>query len=294
MAAGIYAALITYRNAMTIVVLLGFVLSPLAASILPGRGGHPPGHRRCCHSERCWRVWERRSSSRIARVPFFKPLALTVAGVGLAAGVVVMARTAMTQGRISETATLVIVIGIIALLIAASSERQRHGLLIVLPIVLLIAMQFAIVSTQLSRRVRVAGRAVAARQHPGRVGAADGGVRSAAGSAVVFHDPASGHAAIGTCTNYYLPAYWRFYTTKHGREDLVREDEVGRREGRPAGDPGGQPGARQPRGPAFPAPVGQRRAAARRHSRNRSRILLHDRRSVITAPAESPKAFARP
>ena len=112
MAAGIYAAMITYRNAMTIVVLLGFLLSPLAASILQDEGAI----RRATGMLPFGALLAGLGAAqlgRIARVPFFRPLALTVAGIGVTAGVMVMARTAMTQGRMSETATRVIVIGII-------------------------------------------------------------------------------------------------------------------------------------------------------------------------------------
>ena len=81
MAAGIYAALITYRSAITIVVLLGFLLSPLAASILPDEGAI----RRATGMLPFGALLAGLGAAqiaRMARVPFFKPLALTVAGVG--------------------------------------------------------------------------------------------------------------------------------------------------------------------------------------------------------------------
>ncbi len=35
--------------------------------------------------------------------------------------------------------------------------------------------------------------------------------------------PCDRAAAIADLRNFYLPSYWRFYTTKHGREDLFQK-----------------------------------------------------------------------
>jgi hypothetical protein len=112
------------------------------------------------------------------------------------------------------------VIGIIALIIAALSERQRHGALIVLPIALLIAMQFA--TFQRSYHGEYASRVAPWLQ---------GNIRGALVQLIAESDrrpdaplyfttlrAGTGHWDLH---NYYLPAYWRFYTTKHGREDLI-------------------------------------------------------------------------
>ena len=221
MAAGIFAALTTYRSAITIVVLLGFLLSPLAASILQDEGAI----RRATGMLPFGALLAGLGAAqivRIARVPFFKPLALTVAGVGVAAGVVVMARTAMTQGRISETASLVIAIGIIALLIAAWSARQKHGPLILLPIALLIAMQF--VTFQRGYHGEYMSRIAVWLQ---------GNIRGALVQLMAESDRRP-EAPLYVTTlrsgrgdwdqrNLYLPSYWRFYSTKQGREDLFQK-----------------------------------------------------------------------
>ena len=220
-AAGIYAALITVRNAMTIVVLLGFLLAPLAAAILQDEGAI----RRATGMLPFGALLAGLGAAqigRVARIPFFKPLALTIAGVAVTAGVVVMARTALTQGRLSETAVRVMVIGFVALLIAAWSARQRHGLLIVLPVVLLMAMQFAAflrsyhgeymsrVSFWLQGNIR--GALVQLIAEADRRPEAP----------LYFATLRSGRGD-WDLRNHYLPAYWRFYATKHGRAALLEK-----------------------------------------------------------------------
>ncbi len=221
MAAGVYAALTTYRSAISILVVLGFLVSPLAASILLDEGAI----RRATGMLPFGALLAGLGAAAIARmtrVPLFKPLALTVAGVGVAAGVVVMARTAMTQGRISETASLVIAIGIIALLIAVWSARQPHGALILLPIALLIAMQF--VTFQRSYHGEYMSRVAIWLQ---------GNIRGALVQLMAESDRRP-EAPLSVTTlrsgrgdwdqrNLYLPSYWRFYTTKQGREDLFQK-----------------------------------------------------------------------
>ena len=93
-AAGLYSALVTVRGGCTrSLVLLGFLLSPLAASILQDAGAIRRATGMLVFGALLAGMGAAQIA-RIARVPFFKPLALTIAGVGLAAGVVVMARTA--------------------------------------------------------------------------------------------------------------------------------------------------------------------------------------------------------
>ncbi len=75
MAAGIYAALTTYRSAITIAVLLGFLLSPVAASILLDEGAI----RRATGMLPFGALLAGLGAAqiaRMARVPFFKPMAL--------------------------------------------------------------------------------------------------------------------------------------------------------------------------------------------------------------------------
>lgn len=221
MAAGAYAALVTYRSAMSVVVLLGFVVSPLAASLLQDEGAIRRATGMLLYGA-LLAGFGAAELRRIARVAFFKPLALTVAGVGLLAGLGVLAWTGLTQGRISETASRVIVIGIVALIIAMWSARQKHGLLILLPIVLVIAMQF--MTFQRSYHGEYVSRLAIWLQ---------GNIRGALvqmiaeserrpEAALYFAVLRSGRGD-WDLRNLYLPSYWRFYTTKRGREDLFQK-----------------------------------------------------------------------
>jgi hypothetical protein len=142
--------------------------------------------------------------------------------VGIAAGVVVMARTAVTQGRASETASLVIAIGIIALVMAAWSARHAHGRLMLAPMLLVIAMQF--VTFQRSYHGEYMSRVAPWLQ---------GNIRGALVQLMAESDRRPEAPLYFTTLragrgdwdlrNSYLPAYWRFYATKHGREDLLRK-----------------------------------------------------------------------
>jgi hypothetical protein len=217
-AAGIYAAAVTYRHAMTMVVLFGFLLSPLAASVLRDEGAI----RRATSMLMFGALLAGLGAAqlrRIAIVPFFKPAAMALAGVGLLAGIAVMTRTAMTHGRISETASRVIVIAIVALIVARLSTRYRHGALIVAPILLVTAWQFAVFLRSYHG------------EYMTRVAVWLQGNTRGAMERLVTESDARPQAPVYLATlrsggghwdqrNLYIPPYWRFYTTKLGRQDL--------------------------------------------------------------------------
>jgi 4-amino-4-deoxy-L-arabinose transferase-like glycosyltransferase len=217
-AAGIYAAAVTYRHAMTMVVLFGFLLSPLAASVLRDEGAIRRATSMLVFGALLAGLGAAQLR-RIAIVPFFKPVAMAVAGVGLLAGLAVMTRTAMFQGRISETASRVIVIAIVALIVARLSTRYRHGALIVAPILLVMAWQFAVFLRSYHG------------EYMTRVAVWLQGNTRGAMERLVAESDARPQAPVYLATlrsggghwdqrNLYIPPYWRFYTTKLGRQDL--------------------------------------------------------------------------
>jgi 4-amino-4-deoxy-L-arabinose transferase-like glycosyltransferase len=225
-AAGIIAALSTYRSAMALLVLAGFLISPLAASVLQEEGAIRRASGMLAFGA-LLAGFGAALIGRIARVPFFKQLAVAAAVVGLIAGAAVMARTAMTQGRISETAARVIVIAIVAAIIArlstpklqAPSPKPHHGWLIVAPIVLVMTWQF--VTFQRSYHGEYMSR-LTVWLH--------GNVRGAIQRLIAESD-ARPQAPIYFATlrngqggweqrNLYIPHYWRFYTTRFSREHL--------------------------------------------------------------------------
>ena len=217
-AVGIYAALFTYRHVMTLIVLLGFLLSPLAASVLRDEGAI----RRATGMLLFGALLAGLGAAqlrRLATVPYFKPLAMTIAGIGLLAGIAVMTRTAMMQGRISETATRVIVVALVAVIVAGLASRYRHGALIVAPIVLVMAWQFAVFlrsyhGEYMSRvAVWLQGNTRGAMERL----VAESDARPQAPVYLATLRSGSGH---WDQRNLFIPHYWRFYTTKWGRPDL--------------------------------------------------------------------------
>ena len=218
LAVGVYAAAVTYRHAMTLLVLFGFLLSPLAASILRDEGAIRRATGMLVFGALLAGLGAAQIR-RIATVPFFKPLALAIGAVGLLAGIAVMARTAMTQGRVSETATRVIAIAIVSLIVARLSSRYRHGALIVAPILLMTAWQFTgflrsyhgeymeRVAVWLQGNTRGAIERLVAES-------------DARPQAPVFLATVRSAGGYWDQRNLYIPHYWRFYTTKMGRQDL--------------------------------------------------------------------------
>ena len=199
-------------------VVSGFLLSPLAASVL-----HDEGAIRRATGMLLFGAllagFGAAQIRRVAIVPFFKPLAMAMAGVGLAAGLAVMARTALTQGRISETATRVIVIATVAATIAKLSTRVRHGALVVAAVVLVMIWQF--VAFQRSYHGEYMSRVAVWLQGNTRGAlerlAAEADARPQA--PIYFATLRNGQGGWEQ-RNLYIPHYWRFYTTKLRRQDL--------------------------------------------------------------------------
>ena len=224
--AGVIGALFRFRSAMTLLVLTGFVLSPLAASVLRDEGAIRRATGMLAFGALLAGLGAAQLG-RIARVPLFRQMAIAVAGIGLAAGTVVMARTAMTQGRISETAARVIAIAIAAAIIArlsapkpqALEPETPHGWMIVAPIVFLMMWQF--VTFQRSYHGEYMSRVAVWLQ---------GNVRGAM-TRLIAESEARPQAPLYLAIlragrgdwdqrNLYMPHYWRFYATKAGRPDL--------------------------------------------------------------------------
>lgn len=224
--AGIAGALFSFRSPMTLLVLAGFVLSPLAASVLRDEGAIRRATGMLAFGALLAGLGAAQLG-RLVRVPLFRQLAIAVAGIGLVAGAAVMARTALMQGRISETAARVIAIAIAAGIIArlsapkpqAPGPRTSHGWLIVASVVFVMTWQF--VTFQRSYHGEYMSR-VAVWLHGNVRGAME---RLIAESAARPEAPlylATLRAARGDWdqTNLYMPHYWRYYTTKAGRADL--------------------------------------------------------------------------
>jgi 4-amino-4-deoxy-L-arabinose transferase-like glycosyltransferase len=219
--AGAFVAL-ARRNVSHTLILLGFLSAPLAASVLVEEGAI----RRATAMLPFGALLASLGAARIdaiSRIPLFRPLAAAGGGAALMAGLAYMAFTISTQGgRVSETGTRVAVFGAIALVMAALASRVRHGRLLLILNALIIVVQFAAV-------VRDYHGEYVSRLAPwlqGNIKGAlteviDASVRNP-GARIYFATLRSGRGD-WDIKNHFLPPYWRFYATKLGREDLIRE-----------------------------------------------------------------------
>lgn len=220
MAAGIFSVLTTRRSAISLVVLAGFLVSPVAASVLQDEGAI----RRAIGMVMFGALLAGYGAERIRqirRIPLFRPLMIAVCVVGLLAGISVLVRTGYMQGRVSETAARVILIAIAAAVIARLSRRMAHGPLVVAPILAMIALQFATfqrtyygeyesrLSVWLQGNMRGALERLIAEsdRRP---------------DAAVYVLPLRNGRGDWDIKNMYLPSYWQFYATKYGRPELHR------------------------------------------------------------------------
>jgi 4-amino-4-deoxy-L-arabinose transferase-like glycosyltransferase len=213
--AGIFSVVVSRRTPIGFLVLACFLLSPLAASVLRDEGAI----RRAIGMVVFGALLAGYGAERIRRIraiPLFRPIAILVCAVGLTAGVSVMAWTGYRQGRVSETATRVIVIAVAAAVIARLSRRAPHGVLVVAPIVAIAALQFA--AFQRTYHGEYVARVAVWLQ---------GNIRGSMEQLIVESDRRP-EAPVYFATlrsgrgdwdlrNLYLPSYWRFYATKHDR-----------------------------------------------------------------------------
>ena len=197
-------------------ILLGFLTAPLAASVLVEEGAI----RRATAMLPFGALLAALGAARIdaiARIPLFRPLARTRRRRGAARRSRLPVVHDREQGRMSETATRVTVIGIIALAMAALAPKVRHGRLLVDPQRARHRRSVRIGRARLSRRVCLPPGAVAAGQYQGRD---DAGIEASGrhpGAPIYFTTLRSGRGD-WDLKNRYLPPYWRFYATKLGRE----------------------------------------------------------------------------
>ena len=216
--AGIFAAL-TRRSVAATLILLGFLTAPLAASVLVEEGAIRRATAMLPFGALLAALGAARLDA-IARIPWFRPLAALGGGAGLLVGLGYLSYTITVQGRLSETATRVTVIGLVALAMAALASKVRHGRLLVILNVLVIAVQFGSV-------VRDYHGEYVYRLAPWLQGNIKGAVTRVIevsaehpGAPIYFTTLRSGRGD-WDLKNRYTPPYWRFYATKLGREDLI-------------------------------------------------------------------------
>ena len=219
--AGVFAAL-TRRNVAGFLILIGFLTAPLAASVLVEEGAI----RRATAMLPFGALLAALGAARldvITRITLFRPLTAIGGAAALLVGLGYLSYTITTQGgRISETATRVAVIGVIALTMAALATRVRHGRLLLILNALVIAVQFGSV-------VRDYHGEYVSRLAPWLQGNIKGALTELIaasarqpGAPIYFATLRSG-SGDWDIKNHFLPSYWRFYATRLGREDLISQ-----------------------------------------------------------------------
>lgn len=217
MAIGIVSALI-WRSVGGTVVLLGFLTAPLAASILVEEGAIRRATAMLPFGALLAAVGAARLAA-IRRLPLFRPLMTIGGGAALLVGISYLSYTLGWQGRVSETATRVTVIGVVALAMAALALRVRHGQLLLVLTSATIVLQFATVYRDYH------GEYVS-RLAPWLQGNIKGAVtrvieESDGRSGPIYFMSLRSGRGDWDLKNRYLPSYWRFYAMKLGREELI-------------------------------------------------------------------------
>jgi 4-amino-4-deoxy-L-arabinose transferase-like glycosyltransferase len=210
---------ITRRTAGHLLILFGFLTAPLAASILVDEGAIRRATAMLVFGALLAAIGAARLDA-IERIRFFRPLVWLAAGAALLVGLGYLSFTLAVQGRISETATRVSVIGVALVVVALLSSDIKHGRLLLMANIAVILMQFATVvrdyhgeyvarlAPWLQGNVRgaVVGLIDAAAQHP---------------EAPIYVTSLHNGQGFWDLHNRYMPPYWRFYATKLGRADLI-------------------------------------------------------------------------
>lgn len=142
LALGLFSAVYARRTVLSIVVLAAFILSPLPASILEDEGairraaGLLPLGAVLAGLGAAWLL-------DIRTVPHFRKMAGAAGIAALAVGGAYLVFMLVTQGRVSSTASRLVVIALVALAVAAWSSRASHGALMLAPLVAVMLLQFS-------------------------------------------------------------------------------------------------------------------------------------------------------
>ena len=218
MAAGIYAV-IAERHIIGLLVLSGFIVAPAAASILddPGAIRRATG---MLPFGAILAAFGARKLATIPRVPGLRSGGWLAGGAAAAAGLAYLTWIGVTQDRVTPRGLQVAGLGLTLLAMASFTNRVKHGLLVLNTLVAAIVVQFALLQYEYHGPYRV-------RASPWLNGNIRGAMERMIEEAgrdrdapIVF---ASLRSGLGRwdLKNRWLPAYWRFYVAKAGREDLL-------------------------------------------------------------------------
>ena len=215
---GIYAV-IAERHLVGLVVLGGFVVSPLAAAVLDDAGairraiGMVPFGALLA-------AFGARQLAAVARVPGLRTTGWLAGGAAAAAGLAYLVWIGVSQARVTPRGLQAAGLGLTLLTMAAFANRVKHGTLLLNTVVAAIVVQFALFQYEYHGPYRV-------RASPWLNGNIRGAMLRLIEEAdrdraapIVFATLRSG-LGHWDLRNRWLPSYWRFYIAREGREDLL-------------------------------------------------------------------------
>ena len=222
-AIGVYAALGPARSPITLMILAGFLLSPLPAALLEDPGAIRRAMGMLPFGALIGGLGVR-ELARVASVPQLKRIAYLAAALAAIAVLVYLGWIAMQQGRVSPTGLKVTAAALVLVAIASLADRVRHGLAIAIGLAAAIAIQFVVLQFEYHGEYRLRSAVWL-----------NGNLRGAMLRLIEEHDRRPGskiyfatfRAGSGDwdLKNRWLPPYWRFYAMREGRPALL-DDSV--------------------------------------------------------------------
>ncbi|MBY0493560.1 MAG: glycosyltransferase family 39 protein [Cyanobacteria bacterium] len=220
-ALGVFAALGPARSPITLLLVAGFVSSPLPASLLDD----PGAIRRAMGMLPFGALLAGLGAgqlARVSRVPYLKPLGYLAGLAAAVAGLGYLAWIFAGQSRISPTGLKVAAASIVLIAMAALADRLRHGRVLLIGVAAAIAMQFVVFQIEYHGEYRLRSAVWL-----------NGNLRGAMLRLIEEHDKRPGSkiyfATFRNGLNYwdlknrYLPLYWQFYVVKEQRPDLAAD-----------------------------------------------------------------------
>ena len=224
MAAALLIAFALYDIARTrtpekLLVLMAVLAGPLAAALLPDEGAIRRATMMIPFGALLAAIGARRLAT-IDRLPSL-PLVATVAGaLALMVGAAYAGWIAVQQQRVTQSELQLIAAGAAMLGLAVMARQMRHGEAILVAAIVATALQFAVLQhhyhgTYIIRSApwlngNVRGALATLMQEAERRPAA-----------TVYFATMRNGLGFWDLKNRWTPAYWRFYVTKHHREDLL-------------------------------------------------------------------------
>jgi 4-amino-4-deoxy-L-arabinose transferase-like glycosyltransferase len=220
MGVGLYEAILRPRDGVNGVLLVGMLTAPIPAVLFAQEEAAtfralalvPFGVLLATLGLRL--LWMARADARVR--PWYAPAA--VAAVAAAVGYA--AWTLMTAGRVTRSALPLAGLGIAVLAVGAMLERTRSWRPIAVCVCLLALLQFRGFWVDYFGDYRVRASSWLGGNIRGALEAIVDADRQQAAPAIYF-TPLRASSGQLDGRNQYLDAYWRFYTTKHARTDLV-------------------------------------------------------------------------